>query len=55
MCQCWTPTHVKHQTHIQSEMSVLHSLYVSNIQEPDNHMMNQQVENDLGHHIEQAN
>jgi len=47
--------HMLDTKHIQSEVSVLRSLYQSNFEEQDDHVMEQQVENDLGHHREQAN
>lgn len=47
--------HMLGNRHIQSEVSALRSLYQSNFEEQDNHVMEQQLENDLGHHTEQAN
>jgi len=46
--------HMLDTRHIQSEVSMLRSLYQSNFEEQDNHVMEQQLENDLGHHTEQA-
>jgi len=51
---CVGHRHMLDTRHIQSEVSVLRNLYQSNFEEQDNHVMEQQLENDLGHHTEQA-